>query len=663
MRTKGGLRRRLMLMAAAVVGGILITESIAWIILDRLDRSLERLRVESLADVRRVLTLAENASGLTAFAHEVAEIRDRAALAVAERALEGRLEDFAGLAATLPIETGRPALPTLEPTIVRLADRLDGILRHLFAVTAEAIETRGRLAISADGGSFADPRQRFLLAAATVAAHQMSGLVRDYASLVERSDRARGDALSADLRIGKIAAGTIGALALLAALVLANAALRGVGADLLGIAEAMLRLADGDTAGTVPAGHRDDEVGALARAFHVFRARTRENAELEDRLRRAEQLEAIGRLTGGIAHDFNNLLTAVATNLQLIHDAADLGSPTRTRALRALAAAENGAAMVSHLLAFGRRQALAPVATDVDRLVSAVADLIEASLGAGITVETGRDADALPPLLALVDPGGLENALINLVFNARDAVGARGRIVVSTGRAPDGMVRLRVADDGVGMEPATLARVFEPFFTTKPAGAGSGLGLSMVYGFVRQSGGRIDVASRPQEGTTFTVDLPACDPVAIPSDIAPPASEAANPAAPGGVRILVVEDDPGVRASIVDLLAGLGHRCDAVASGPEALARLAADAAFDLLITDLALDGTTSGVDLIAALRVDHPALPVLVVTGYLGDAKPDRPVLMKPFRREDLAAAVARALADAAPAAPRPASDPAPQA
>jgi CheY-like chemotaxis protein len=186
----------------------------------------------------------------------------------------------------------------------------------------------------------------------------------------------------------------------------------------------------------------------------------------------------------------------------------------------------------------------------------------------------------------------------------------------------------------------------------------------MVYGFVRQSGGRIDVASRPQEGTTFTVDLPACDPVAIPSDIAPPASEAANPAAaPGGVRILVVEDDPGVRASIVDLLAGLGHRCDAVASGPEALARLAADAAFDLLITDLALDGATSGVDLIAALRVDHPALPVLVVTGYLGDAKPDRPVLTKPFRREDLAAAVVCALADAAPAAPRPASDPAPQA
>jgi signal transduction histidine kinase len=633
-----------MLIAAAVVGVILIVEGLAWLVLDRLDRSLERLRVGSLADVRRVLTLAESASGLSAFAHGITDIRDRTALAVAERALDGRLEDFSTLAGALPVPADRPALPTIEPSIVRLADRLDGILRHLFAVTAEAIDAADAAPHPVgDDGRFADPRQRFLLAAASVAATEMSGLVKDYASLVERSDRSRAEAMAVDLRLGKIGAGLLGALALIAALGLANAALGGIVADLIGITEAMRRLAAGDTSATVPAGDRPDEVGALARAFEVFKAQARERAEIEGRLRHAERLEAIGRLTGGIAHDFNNLLTAVATNVQLIHDEADLGSPTRARALRAIAAAENGAAMVAHLLAFGRRQALVPVATDVDRTIAALAELVEASLGGGIALDTTSEAETAPHH-ALVDPSQLENALINLVFNARDAVGARGRIVLSTGRAPDGMVRLAVVDDGVGMDEATLARIFEPFFTTKPTGTGSGLGLSMVYGFVRQSGGRIDVASQAGSGTTVTIDLPSCD-AAAPVAIEPPPRPAATPAV-RSLRVLVVEDEAGVRTAVVDLLAGLGHRAVGAGTAREALALFGADPTFDLVISDLALDGVTSGADLIAAMRRLHPGLAALIVTGYVGSTKVDLPVLMKPFRREDLADAVARAVA-----------------
>lgn len=646
MKVKGGLRRRLMLMAAGVVGGILIAEGFAWVALDRLDRSLERLLVDSLADVRRVLTLAESASGLSTFAQGIAEIRDRDALAVAERALDGRLEDFAALAAALPRDLGRPALPTLEPAIVRLADRFDGILRHLFAVTAEAIERRGAAeGTPREDGRFVDPRQRFLLAAATVAAGEMSGLVRSHASLIERSDRARAEVMAADLRLGKIAAGVVGALASIAALVLADAALRGVGADLLGIAEAMRRLADGDTTATAPSRHRSDEVAALADAFEVFKRQAVERAEIEGRLRHAERLEAIGRLTGGIAHDFNNLLTAVATNVQLIHDAAELGSPTRARALRALAAAENGAAMVDHLLAFGRRQALAPVATDVDELVGALVDLVEASLGCGVVLEAPPPPPGAPPHVALVDPGQLENALINLVFNARAAVGERGRIVLATARAPDGMIRVEVADDGVGMDEATIGRVFEPFFTTKPAGAGSGLGLSMVYGFVRQSGGRIDIASRPGVGTTVIIDLPDGASSRRSTETPPPRAETGSAPAPG-LRVLVVEDEAGVRTAMVDLLAELGHDAVGVASEAEARARVAADVAFDLVITDLALGGAENGADLVAALRAVRPDLPALVVTGFLGSARIDLPILMKPFGRDDLEAALARALA-----------------
>lgn len=642
MRARHGLRRRLMLMAAGVVGVLLVVEGLAWTSLGRLERSLGEVQAETLADVRRVLTLAESASSLATFAQGVAEIRDREALRVAERALEGRLEEFTALAAALPMPTGRPALPVPQPAIVRLADRLDGILRHLFMVTSEAIEAAGGRVVGE--GAAADPRQRYLLAATLVAATEMSGLVKDYASLVERSDTERAEVLAANLRLGKMAAGLLGILVLVVALGFANAFLRGVVADLLGIAEAMRRLAAGDVSAHAPGAGRADEIGALARAFVVFKIQAREREEIERRLRHSERLEAVGRLTGGIAHDFNNLLTAVTTNVQLIHDGADLGSPARARALRALAAAEKGAAMVRHLLAFGRRQMLAPVATDVVALTNALADLVETSLGAGVTLVT-RHAESDGTLVALVDPGQLETALINLAFNARDAIATRGTIVLATGRAPDGLVRIEVIDDGSGMDEVTLARIFEPFFTTKPAGAGSGLGLSMVYGFVRQSGGRIEVVSRRREGTVVTVDLPRADgPIEI--AVEPPAPRIARPVVPQGLDILVVEDEAGVRNTIVDLLGTLGHRVRAAASGAEALRLFAEAPRVDLLLTDLALQNGMDGVELATTLRAMRPDLPVVIATGYAGAAAIDLPLLMKPFGPEDLEAAIARALA-----------------
>jgi signal transduction histidine kinase/CheY-like chemotaxis protein len=630
-----------MAMAAAVVGVILVAEGLAWVGLDRLERALGAQQVETLADVRRVLTLAETASRLAASAHEIVEIHDRGAFLIQERALEGRLEDFTALATALPVRVDRPASPSIEPTIVRLADRLDGVLRHLLAATGEEIDRRAEMVGGRPDGI--EPRRRFLLAATTVAASELGGLVRDYASLVERSGKVRAEAMAADLGLGKIAAGLIGALALVVALAFANAFLRGVVADLLGIAEAMRALAAGDTGVTAPGGRRTDEIGVLARAFAVFRVQARERAEIENRLHRAERLEAIGRLTGGIAHDFNNILTAVAANLQLILDGAEAGSPTSRRALRALSAAENGAAMVQRLLAFGRRQMLAPEATDVEALAAALLDLVAASLGAGIRLDLVRsEPDDRRPPIALVDPSQLEAALLNLVLNARDAVGPRGRIRLVIGRTADRRIRIEVEDDGTGMDEATLGRIFEPFFTTKPAGTGSGLGLSMVYGFVRQSGGHVEVASRPGEGTRITIDLPEAEANGPIAGAAPPPPPAALPP---GLVVLVVEDDVAVGASVVDLLESLGARASVVRSAAAAVERFSADPTIDFVLTDLTLAGDLDGVGLVEALRAIRPDLPVLIVTGYAGATTIDLPLLPKPFRREELEAAIGRAL------------------
>lgn len=355
-------------------------------------------------------------------------------------------------------------------------------------------------------------RQRQLIASADTAARDIARLSRDYSELLTDASGARQAEMARVLRIGKIAAAIIGLAVLAAALVAANAFLRGAIADLTGIADAMRRLSAGDTAVEAPGTGRRDEIGALAATFGVFKAQVAEREQLQRQLHQAERLEAIGRFTGGIAHDFNNVLTAISANVQLIQETTDAGSPNNQRALRALEATESGSSMVQQLLTFGRRRSLEPTPTDIDAVIEALADLLHDNFGGPIRLETVKEGERNGPLVALIDAGQFENALINLLFNARDAISGEGVIRLTAGPTADGRIRIRVEDNGSGMTAEVLDHVFEPFFTTKPAAQGNGLGLATVYGFVHQSGGRIDLTSQPGQGTVVEIELPRYPP-------------------------------------------------------------------------------------------------------------------------------------------------------
>jgi signal transduction histidine kinase/CheY-like chemotaxis protein len=351
---------------------------------------------------------------------------------------------------------------------------------------------------------------------------------------------------------------------------------------------------------------------------------------IERQLRQAQKMEAVGQLTGGIAHDFNNLLAAISSNLQLIEETAEPGTPAAARALRALDAVESGSAMVQRLLAFARRQSLAPQSVDLNRLVADLADLLEAGLGHGLRLELDLAAD-LPAVR--VDPGQMEQALLNLVFNARDALGHRGRITIATHRLPPHMARVVVADDGPGMTAEVLSHAFEPFFTTKPFGTGSGLGLSTVYGFVQQSGGQIRLDSAPDVGTRVILDLPLAREAHVPATVAAPVAHPVLQAA----RILLVEDDPRVLEATAELLERLGMQVTTADAAEPALALLRADG-FDLLLTDIVLRHSMSGVELAREARKLRPALPILFCSGYAEATAPEgAPLLRKPFRHEEL--------------------------
>ncbi|MBK1840182.1 PAS-domain containing protein [Azospirillum sp. YIM B02556] len=366
-----------------------------------------------------------------------------------------------------------------------------------------------------------------------------------------------------------------------------------------------------------------------------------ERKDIEKQLRHAQKMEAVGQLTGGIAHDFNNLLAAIMGNLQMIHDETSEQEPVRGKALRALDAAERGATTIQRLLAFSRQQALQPQAVDLNELVEGMLDLLSYGLGNGIVLKTAL-APGLPP--ALVDPGQLENALLNLVVNARDALAEGGTIVIATEAAKQeegDAVVLSVRDDGSGMPPAVLSRVFEPFFTTKRFGRGSGLGLSMVYGFVRQSGGKVDIQSEPGIGTLVAMAFPRAR--MLPETLAPPRDPGAVEGGPE--RILVVEDDPAVRLTAVDMLTALGYRAVPAASAEEALVLLDGTA-FDLLFTDVILTGGMNGPALVAVAKVRQPSLHVLFCSGYARDflvesaSLPlDIHFIQKPYQKSALAA------------------------
>jgi signal transduction histidine kinase/CheY-like chemotaxis protein len=403
-------------------------------------------------------------------------------------------------------------------------------------------------------------------------------------------------------------------------------------------------------------------------------ARRREAAE--ERARQSQRLEAIGQLTGGVAHDFNNLLTVVIGSLGVLGRSlapgAEAADPARLRRLAdaALEAARRGAVLNRRLLAFARRQALQPATVDANALIAGMSDVIRRALGERVEVETVL-AGGLWPTLA--DPTELEAALLNLAVNARDAMPDGGRLTLETANArlddayaathaevmPGQYVLLAVSDTGAGMPPEVVARAFDPFFTTKGIGRGTGLGLSQVYGFVKQSGGHVKIYSELGRGTTVKIYLPRLLPAEaaamLPSATAAPMDIPAPRARPGEA-ILLVEDDPAVRAFAAEALGGLGYRVVEAGEGRTALAALATEPELALLLTDVGLPNGMTGRQLADAVHRLRPALPVLYSTAYAPNAivhggvlDPGTRLLPKPFTAEELAVKVRQAI-DAAP-------------
>ncbi len=373
--------------------------------------------------------------------------------------------------------------------------------------------------------------------------------------------------------------------------------------------------------------------------------------EMEARLRQSQRLESVGQLTGGVAHDFNNLLTVILGNAELLHEQLTGNAKLAPLAEMVVSAGERGAQLTQRLLAFARRQALDPKAVDINQLVAEMDPLLRRSLGGHIEIELIRGAGLWP---ALVDPAQLDNALLNLCLNARDAMPDGGRLTIETGHAhlsadyaeqnadvrPGQYVMLAVSDTGTGIDPEHLRRVFEPFFTTKAKGKGTGLGLAMIYGFVKQTGGHVSVYSEPGVGTTFRLYLPRA-----PEAVTAAGRRASGAPAEGGTEtILLVEDDALVRRYAHDLLEGLGYRVVEAHGGVQALDVLRTGQPIDLMFTDVVMPGM-SGRHLADHAIVLRPGLKVLFTSGYTENAivhhgrlDPGVQLLSKPYRREDLA-------------------------
>ncbi len=402
-----------------------------------------------------------------------------------------------------------------------------------------------------------------------------------------------------------------------------------------------------------------------------------ERRRLEEQLRQAQKMEAIGRLAGGIAHDFNNLLTAIDGYAELAASALPDDHPARADLLEIRRAGERAARLTSQLLAFGRRQVLSPTVVEPDRLIGHLGAFLRRIIGEDITLDLALGA---PRVAVLVDGSQLEQVLMNLVVNARDAMPDGGRLTIATAvveaapvtaPSPDAAapppgelargrwLEITVADTGIGMDESILARIFEPFFTTKPAGEGTGLGLSTVYGIVSQSGGQISVRSRPGAGSTFRVHFPVVDGERVrngpPVAVEPAAVGAAAPRG-GSETILLVEDEPGIRALMAQSLRRLGYEV-LEAADATAARRLVAGRRIDLLLSDVVMPGT-DGPTLAEALLAEQPDLRILFVSGYAPGLVPGRPAverryafLSKPFDAATLAARV-REVLDAPPPA-----------
>jgi signal transduction histidine kinase/ActR/RegA family two-component response regulator len=404
----------------------------------------------------------------------------------------------------------------------------------------------------------------------------------------------------------------------------------------------------------------------LWEANQALKEEAREREAAEAQLRQVQKMEAVGQLTGGIAHDFNNMLAVVVGGIDLA--LRRLNGPRREVMMHlnnAMEGATRAAALTRRLLSFARSEPLLPERVDSNDLISGMSDLLDRTLGEQVRVEVDLEFGTWP---AYVDPHQLENAILNLAVNARDAMEGRGLMRISTEnvklaanqvgdiQAGD-YVKISVTDTGCGMAPDVLERAFEPFFTTKPVGKGTGLGLSQIFGFAHQSGGEVGIESQVGRGTTVSIYLPRTE-VAAPLRLHPAAQRAEREAHVPGARILLVEDDPRVRSATVDALEDLDYEPVACESGAEAI-RLFQAQEFDLVITDVIMPEMT-GPELIRYLKLNSPRdFAVLFVTGYVGEGESDdlrgHELLRKPFTVGALASAVSAALARASTAPPRP--------
>lgn len=373
----------------------------------------------------------------------------------------------------------------------------------------------------------------------------------------------------------------------------------------------------------------------------------------EQQLHHAVKMEAIGQLTGGLAHDFNNLLTVILGNAELLTEQLSDNPQLRGLAEITQTAAERGAELTSQLLAFSRRQALEPKAIDVNKLISGMDKMMRRMIGAHVEIELIRGAGLWS---ATADPAQLESALLNLAINARDAMGAGGKLTVETCNShidetyaaahdevtPGRYVLISVTDTGTGMTPETMAKAFDPFFSTKEVGKGTGLGLSMVFGFVKQSGGHIKIYSEIGYGTTFKIYLPRAYGPADPADQGISASSFEPQ---GNETILVVEDTDILREHVLGLLRALDYRAIETSNGKEALEVLRSSARVDLLFTDIVMGGGMNGRELAEQAQLLRPGLKVLYTSGYTENAivhqgrlDPGIQLLRKPYARRDLA-------------------------
>jgi signal transduction histidine kinase len=391
-------------------------------------------------------------------------------------------------------------------------------------------------------------------------------------------------------------------------------------------------------------------------AFASLRVSQQQLAASESALHQAQKMEAIGQLTGGVAHDFNNVLQIIGGNLQLLKLVGGLNEGARTRVEMALAGVERGAKLSSHLLAFARRQPLQAVVLNPGHLLRDMDDMMRRVLGPNAHIETSID----PSLWSTVaDPNQLNNVLLNLAINARDAMGGNGTLRIRASNAggaapgpgatlPPGVssgeyVVIEVADTGKGMAPEVLQRAFEPFFTTKPVGQGTGLGLSMAYGFVKQSGGEIVLASEVGRGTSVRIFLPRSE------------AEAAQPEAPvdvplfGGLEtILVVEDEEDVRSSTCAILSALGYEVLEACDAAGAIAIVESGRHIDLVFTDVIMPGPVSSLQLGEAVRKHLPNAQILYTSGYAegvlaheGKVSASVHLLQKPYHPDALSARI----------------------